>query len=508
MQNPYCDALKIAVPSVEKAAQSRDACIYSLLIAVLLEHGGPVTLEQAAKRIAAAGVGDANNVLDSLKRCRPARPPIYRDGEFYELDPHDDEADLWAFRLGLRPPKVPAARIVAEKAKPEKLPSPETPLTTDELTEAWRRYIPTGFSSQRLTISVLDAHGRPMKPEDIVAYVQARMEYRSLYVDTDRNWGNNAPVRVREDGLWELRSDHEAVRSARHAVRKLIKNERRNNQQTCAVTEAEVQIWEKKKEAHAAELERLQRVLIHAFPIDHPKAFVLIDLNKRQIKTFLEAQITQVGERLKSYEVIVGVEVRHILRILHFDQGDRRLHELGATQKTRQLNRRGRTLKITTEMLIRGSCGIARPFGDKRTLLAYLCSGQETKFRKRLEADAKSLFALYQYGRLHHCVRLYWGFIDEKLSAPWAHYDESCLYDLMRSANEQNVPLEIVAGSAPGWEDPWSRARAAYARKSPNSWHYQLFDADGYRIDEAEVQAACLMKSGTNLAARIGRCNS
>jgi hypothetical protein len=84
----------------------------------------------------------------------------------------------------------------------------------------------------------------------------------------------------------------------------------------------------------------------------------------------------RVGERLKTYDVIVGLEVRSLLQALGFDPGQRRLAELGATQKSRQINRRGRTLKITTELLIRGSCGISRPFGDKAKTPAYLRDGR------------------------------------------------------------------------------------------------------------------------------------
>ncbi len=72
--NAYCEALGIAVPSVENVAQRRDVSSYSLLIAVLLERGGPATLEEAAQRIA-AGVGDARSVPDSPKRCRPSSAP-------------------------------------------------------------------------------------------------------------------------------------------------------------------------------------------------------------------------------------------------------------------------------------------------------------------------------------------------------------------------------------------------------------------------------------------------
>ncbi|MBN1675386.1 MAG: hypothetical protein JXR37_30375 [Kiritimatiellae bacterium] len=495
MENPYCEALGIDIPSVEQAAESRDANWYSLLIAVLLERGGPVSLDEAAERIAAAGVGNAEDVLTSLKRCRPARPPIYRNGEIYALDPHDDEASLWAFRLGLREPKTPHLRVL--KPAPAPLPGPEQPLTLDELAEAWRRYIPSGFSRQRLAVCVLDAHGRPMRPEDVVAYVGARQTtWQPLSVEAAPHWGRNAAVRVREDGLWELRAAHDAVRSARCAVRALIETERRHPQPDPADLEAKRQRWERERETRAQELARLRRVLIYAFPADRPEALVLIDVNERRIETLLGAQVDQAGQRLTDYDVIAGLDVRNVLQALDVDPGVRRLGELGPPQKTRQINKRGRTLKITTELLIQGSCGIGKPFGDKAKLLEYLRKGQETKFRRRIEADAKSLFALYQYGRLHHNVRLRWGFLDETLAAPWVQDDEGSLYTLKRRACELDVPLEIVVGSAPGWEDPWSRARPARVIKDPGGWRHELFDEDGVWIHEPEVQAARLMATG------------
>jgi len=47
---------------------------------------------------------------------------------------------------------------------------------------------------------------------------------------------------------------------------------------------------------------------------------------------------------LAGYEIIGAVDVRALLRTLNIDPGERRLAELGPPQKTRQLNRRGRTL--------------------------------------------------------------------------------------------------------------------------------------------------------------------
>jgi hypothetical protein len=100
--NAYCRALGIQVPRLEVARSRSDANYYSLLIVVLLERGEPITLEEAARRFAEAGIASPEDALASLKRCKPGRPPIYRDGDLYALDPHDDEADLWAFRLGRR----------------------------------------------------------------------------------------------------------------------------------------------------------------------------------------------------------------------------------------------------------------------------------------------------------------------------------------------------------------------------------------------------------------------
>jgi len=158
-----------------------------------------------------------------------------------------------------------------------------------------------------------------------------------------------------------------------------------------------------------------------------------------------------------------------LLRTLNIDPGDRRLAELAPPQKTRQLNRRGRTLTIITTLLAQGSCGISRPFGDDRTVRGYLQRGDHTKLRRRLEADAKSLFALYQYGRLHEAVRLRWGFLDEMLPAPWIHRDEPTLHQFLKEA---------------------SRARQAFPATDSWGWPSRLVDEQGHEIPRADVQLA------------------
>ena len=116
----------------------------------------------------------------ALRRCRPARVPVYRDGELYALDPYDDKLDLWAFRFGLRPPKVqspavmpprmeappasdssssaPSLSIPSHPDPPQAypLPGPEVPLTIEELEQAWRdANLYSNWSSQRVALAVI-----------------------------------------------------------------------------------------------------------------------------------------------------------------------------------------------------------------------------------------------------------------------------------------------------------------------------------------------------------------
>ncbi len=490
--NPYCEALGIEVPRLEVAKNRPDANYYSLLIVALLERGEPITLEEAARRFEEAGIGTRTQSLASLKRCKPGRPPIYRDGDHYSLDPHDDEADLWAFRLGLRPPKAVPLKVV--RPEPNPLPSPETPLMVEHLDEAWRDGIPNTWSAQRIAICVLDAHGRAMKPDEVLGFVRARSPSGLLSEESAQYWRRGAAIWVHDSGLWELDIDHDAVRSARQAVRERVELARRwaDMRPDPTVIEANRKRIERERQAHAEKLAGMQRVLIHTFPTKKPEAVVLLDVQERELTTFLGDEITEVARKLADYEIIAGVDVRGLLRILDFDPGDRRLGELGPPQKTRQLNKRGRTLKITTKLLVQGSCGIGRPFGDEKALRRYLNEGQHTKLRRRLEADAKSLFALYEYGRLHGAVRLRWGFLDEMFPAPWVHRDEETLYNLKEQALERQVSLEVVVGTAPGWADPWSRVRQAFVQKDPDRWRSWIVDENGCGVDEAEIQRARL----------------
>ena len=494
--NPYCDALGIGIPKLEVAKDQRDANYYGLLIVVLLERGQPVTLQQAAERFEEAGVASAAHALASLKRCKPGRAPIYRDGDRYALDPHDAQADLWVFRLGLRPPA--AASLPADRPAAAPLPTVDAPLRTTHLDEAWRDGLPNNWSAQRVALCILDAHGGAMEPKDVISFVSARSRWSPVSAKSADYWRRGAAIRVRADGRWELDPDHEALRSARQAVIDRIETLRSSALRygDPAVIATNCDRFERERQAHAGELRRIRRVLIHAFPAREPQALVLVDVAERALDTFVGDEIGRAVEKLAAYDLIASTAVRTLLRTLRFDPGNRRLGELGPPQKTRTLNRRGRTLKITTGLLVQGSCGISRPFGDETKMREYLAAGELPKLRRRLEADAKSLYAIYQYGRLHGTVRLRWGYLDERLPAPWVHRDEAKLHNLKDEAYERRVPLQVVVGSAPGWADPWSRLRLAHVMKEPGGWRSWLVDDTGFPIQEDEIQLARLAGRG------------
>jgi hypothetical protein len=291
-----------------------------------------------------------------------------------------------------------------------------------------------------------------------------------------------------------LHRDHAAIAAARTAIRALIETERRNAPPDPAVRAENLRRFKADRAARARAFAAQRRILVHAFRAASPAAVVLIDIQKHRLETLVGPELGAVADRLAAYDVIVGLAVRRVLQSLGIDPGPRQLAELGSHQKTRKLNKRGRKLVISTELLIQGSCNISRASGDPATMRAYLRDGQTTKLRRRLEADAKSLLALYRYGCLHHCLRLRWGFLDERVPAPWADQFGWGVYSLIEQAEDLDVPLEVVLGTAPAWEDPWARASLVRPRRFPGDLHAELIDDRSQPVHIPDIQAARLAR--------------
>ncbi len=493
--NDWCRTLGIERPSVDAVASHPEASSYTLLIVALLERGAPMTLAEAAARMVEAGVGEVATVTRSLQRCRPARAPVYRDGDLYTLDPRDDELDLWIFRLGLRPPRVspPTPRT------PEPVPGTDVSLSTSELDEAFRDAGLSSWSLQRLALAVLDANGGPLSPAEVVSAMDSRTKYHYLR-PTSANFGRpGSAVAVLDDGRWAIADGAAAaLTSTRKAVRDRVAMKRRHA--ASGPTPEEIaesqQRWEQQKAQHRAERDAWERALVATYPQRSPRVAALLDVKTRAIETFVGPEIDALPERLGGYDSIGAVDVRGTLRGLGFDPGERHLAELAPSQKTFTLPS-GRVLKITLDLIARGSCGVARPFGDPVKSRDRLAAGDFAWLRRRLAADLTSLYAIYQYGRLHGGVRVRAGGVDEMIAAPWKHSDERSFYEMQRTALERGAWIEVVLDRAPSLDAPWERGAPMRVVGGAQPWDVYIVDPYGWSIDDRDVQAARIVDAPT-----------
>ena len=75
----YCARLNIPVRRVEEFLDKKDVKLFDLLVVALLERGGPVTLEEIADRLSAAGVqAGTDDMVYSLKKAWHGMRPVYR----------------------------------------------------------------------------------------------------------------------------------------------------------------------------------------------------------------------------------------------------------------------------------------------------------------------------------------------------------------------------------------------------------------------------------------------
>ena len=179
--------------------------------------------------------------------------------------------------------------------------------------------------------------------------------------------------------------------------------------------------------------------------------------------------------------MIVGLRPRDfLLEMVIFDVVAWRLIDLALHPKSKQLNKRGRKLAISTELLITSSTGIGKPLGDPKKMREYWEQEKMGMLAKRMESDAKSLYAFYRYGALHNGIRLRWGFLSDSYLAEWSVPGEPSLYTILKERLTSGEPVEFVRGTAPGWADPWSRSQRAIVKQL--DYHNVVVDMDGILV--------------------------
>jgi hypothetical protein len=210
-----------------------------------------------------------------------------------------------------------------------------------------------------------------------------------------------------------------------------------------------------------------KRLLVHGFQAEGQLvALSLLDMDERSLVTVYGDELKTVAQRLNDYPVIIGLEPRKLLANMGItDVLQWWLIDLAKHPRSKQINKRGRKLSITTEMLISSSTGISKPLGDPVKMQEYWRQEKRSMLSKRMESDAKALYAFYRYGALHNSIRLRWGFLSESYHVEWGVPGEPMLYSIVREKMEKGESIEFVRGSAPGWSDPWSRGKHAIVER-------------------------------------------
>jgi hypothetical protein len=461
---PYWQQLGVDRPQIEPHVGRRDVKLFHLLVLALLEHGGPTPLETLARRLASAGVTvPSGDLTASLKKAWHGLPPVLRDPDGrFALDLTSDELDWLLLLFKLRGPRFPPLPAIPP---PPPEPADTERLSDEEVEAALSGPSGQGLSTLRQTAALLDAADRAMRPAEIEARLAALSGagVRPGRIDP-RYWPTDLVLSTSE-GLLRVNRQSSGFLSMRRAVRKLARRvlvARWNERHRAAAWREQEQHQARQHRLRADEAERWRHAVLHVVPhAGAPQAVALIDVGARRISTWLGPALAALAEQLAGFDVIAALDPRMAVRRLGLRGDQGRLVDLRPPQKTKRLNKDGRTLTLTPEMILRSTTNVSRPLASEAQIARYLATGATGRLVRRLEADVKALFALYQYGRLHRYVRLRWGFLDEVLYVNWSSPADRHLSEILDEAGRAGTELEVVLGTAPGWSDPWSRARRA-----------------------------------------------
>lgn len=484
--NAYCNALGIEPPCLEDLAPAREPSLFHWMVLALLEHGAPMPIEAIAARLEELAVeANTGDLPYSLRKAWHGLKPVYQDATgLCGLDLQDWHVRVIARAAGLFPERVPAPEPTLERA------ADTEPITVEEM----EALLAEGISSPsmlRVTAGVLEASGGPMTIDEVNAWVQARLKYGrfQLTPQTIRGW-RSPLVGMDTEGALSLNPSAADLPASRRQLRDVTHPRllRKAQAAATAVRVAAAAI-ERQAESRRLALGAVGRrhALVHVVPDPRePSATVILDMEARTFAVF-------IGEvpagALDAFDAIIGVDIRITVPSLGIALDRPRAHpwfvvDLAPPQKTLKLNKQGRKLDITTELLLRGTTGLS--LGEPDRIAGYLQTGDHRRLAARLEADAKALHAYYTYGRLHGYVRLRWGFLDETLGVEWALPGEPGIREILAEAHAEGREVDIVVGSAPGWSDPWSRAHPARVVKSGYSYAIEM---DGREVSLDNVQA-------------------
>jgi hypothetical protein len=430
-----------------------------LMALAIYEKGAPLSYDEIRDRLREIGVDRPVGALQKAWHGRSLLRKM-RDGRFH-LEQEDAYGD-WGYVQSLTrenlerahpemAPRKPALAIVPPATKDDR-----TPLTLEEAHEALRD---GPFTTRRVIIALIEATGRPLSIAEIVAELAAFSRAYSSALDVERSLrGLPGPLKRAPDGRIAVDSAHPDMPGIRALVRKHVREagprRREVEEQKQRWAESDAQRATERHERRAWYAGATKLLVRTIFDDDRFVGASGFDPDRGAFEDFPDAG--SLAARLSQSELVLGLDPRDLFERLGVDVECHAFADLSPPNKTRTIDRRGRTIKITPELLIAGTLGGSRALGDERALIGQLDRG-EGKARRRLHADLKALWRFYEYGCLHACVRLRWGFLDEIVPVGWNVGRQPMAHEILVEAGRSGRLVEIVFGAAPGWEDPWSR---------------------------------------------------
>jgi hypothetical protein len=458
--NRYCQRLDIPVPSVEAAAKQRDVGLSHLMVVALLERGWPMTLDEIAARLERAALPPRfakDNLRAALRAAWHGRPPIVRDtDDRLALDLLFSE--WWRLLLDIG---GPPARVVRQPTPEFRLPSDDVPLSGEEVDAAFKERSLVVYSGIRQAAAILEAAGAPLTLQEINARLAQLSSDGAVIREESLSAWRSDLVLVEPGGTLRINPASAAIPALRRDIRRKAFARLRVEAEH-ARFDADRPAFEQARDAtERRDMEQAgatRRALVHIVPGNgRALAVAVIDAQARRLRILTGEELREIGSTLEAFDLLAGLDLRPSLRALGLDAERWLLAELRPTDRTHHPTYHTR-VPVTLEAIIRATVrGRKMPAGPDQWQRLFE-KGRDDAIRKRLAADAETLFALYEYGALQGGVRLRARTGDHLLEVSWGMRGDPDIHSILAAAKRAWAPLDAMVGSPPGLADPWTHA--------------------------------------------------
>jgi len=477
--NRYCERLGIPVPSVEDAARRPGITLAQIAAVVLLEHGGPLSIQEIATRLGRADLPPRlarPDLVAALKKAWHGQPPLVRDGDRLAIDLLSSELRSVEFAAGLRPPLVPPPAPVEFRQ-----PGDDEPLSQEDVTAAFGERVLYGYSSIRTAAAILEGWGSPQTLDDIAARLRALTDRAGRIDDrTALAWRTDL-VTIDPHGLVHLSPLASHAPAFRRDIRRMAAGRLRasaDSRQFSARQSEWTERSDQRERALMASARGARRALVHIVSGGAaPDAAALIDLTHRDVEAFGGRELSTLAARLAEFDFLAGVDLRPSLRALGLDPERWLLAELRPVQKTFRPAERSAPVPVTLPGVVKATTGVAGVPADGATWARRLDSTHRHDVAGTVADEARTLCQFFEYGALHGGVRVSRRPDDRLLPVDWAMRGDPDLHAVLDAAVRAFAAIDVVIGAPPDVADPWTRAIRAEIADLPGP-HLVIRTAD------------------------------